>query len=92
MSTVALEIGSQAKGAHGTYTIAEKLHRDNVWRGANTQTNTNVIVKTAPESLLRNERNMLTRFRDVPTLRRLLNEVQDPPLLLLEFEPAGQGC
>ena len=32
MSTVPLEIGIQAKGAHGTYTTAEKLHRDNVWR------------------------------------------------------------
>ena len=32
MSTLPLEIGSQTKGAHGTYTIAEKLHRDNVWR------------------------------------------------------------
>ena len=27
-----LETGGQAKGAHGTYTTAEKLHRDNVWR------------------------------------------------------------
>ena len=28
---------------------------------------------------------MLTRFRDVPTLRRLVDEVQDPPLLVLEY-------
>ena len=53
--------------------------------GSNTQTNTNVIVKSAPVSLLRNERKMLTRFRDVPTLRRLVDEVQDPPLLVLEY-------
>ena len=28
---------------------------------------------------------MLTRFRNVPTLRHLLDEVQDPPLLVLEY-------
>ena len=28
---------------------------------------------------------MLIRFRDVPSLRRLVDEVQDPPLLVLEY-------
>ena len=54
-------------------------------RGSNTQTNTNVIVKSAPVSLLRNERKMLRHFRDVRTLRRLLDEVQNPLLLVLEY-------
>lgn len=48
------------------------------------QTKKNVIIKTAPDFLLRNERDILKRFQTTPSLRRLIDEVQDPPLLVLE--------
>ena len=51
---------------------------------SDTQTNRNVIVKTAPDFFLNNERDILKRFHTIPSLRRLIDEVQDPPLLVLE--------
>lgn len=48
------------------------------------RTKQNVIVKTAPDFLLRNERDVLKRFQTISSLRRLIDEVQDPPLLVLE--------
>lgn len=41
-------------------------------------------MKTAPDFLLRNERDILKRFQIVPSLRCLVDEIQDPPLLVLE--------
>lgn len=49
------------------------------------QTKQDVITKTAPDVLLRNQRDLLKRFQTVPSLRRLIDEVQDPPLLVLEY-------
>jgi serine/threonine protein kinase len=54
-------------------------------RCRNTRTNQNVIVKSAPGILLKNEREMLQRFRKVPSLRHLVDQVQDPSLLVLEY-------
>lgn len=48
------------------------------------QTKRIVIVKSAPDFLHRNERDILKRFQSVSSLRRLIDEVQDPPLLVLE--------
>ncbi len=44
----------------------------------------NVIMKTAPDFLLRNERDILKYFQTISSLRRLIDEVQDPLLLVLE--------
>lgn len=52
---------------------------------SNKQTKQNVIVKTAPGFFLRNERDILQRFQSVSSLRGLIDEVQDPPLLILEY-------
>lgn len=43
-----------------------------------------MIVKAAPEFFFRNERDILKRFQTVSSLRRLVDEVQDPLLLVLE--------
>ena len=51
---------------------------------SNKQTKQDVIVKTAPDFLFRNERDILKRFQTISSLRRLIDEVQDPPLLVLE--------
>ena len=44
-----------------------------------------VIVKTAPDYLLNNEREILQRFRGQPSIRQLVDEVQEPPALVLEY-------
>ena len=41
-------------------------------------------MKTAPDFLSRKERDILKRFQTVSSLRRLIDEIQDPPLLVLE--------
>jgi len=38
----------------------------------------------APDFLFSNERQILKRFQSVPSLRQLVDGVQDPPLLVLE--------
>lgn len=42
------------------------------------------IVKTAPPSRLKTERNMLQHFRGHPHIRQLVDEVAEPPALVLE--------
>lgn len=49
-----------------------------------TKTSQNVVIKSAPKYRFNNERSILTRFQSVHTLRRLLDEVEEPPLLVLE--------
>ncbi|KAL9100804.1 MAG: hypothetical protein Q9163_003870 [Psora crenata] len=51
----------------------------------NQQTKQDVVLKAAPDFLFRNERNILKRFQTISLLRRLIDEVQDPPLLVLEY-------
>ena len=48
------------------------------------QTKQNVILKNSPDFPFRNERDILKRFRNISSLRRLIDEVQYPPLLVLE--------
>jgi casein kinase II subunit alpha len=43
-----------------------------------------VIIKSAPKYRLDNERELLLRFRGQPCLRQLVDEVADPPCLVLE--------
>ena len=44
-----------------------------------------VILKSAPQSRLDNEREVLRSFSGRPYIRQLLDEVADPPCLILEF-------
>ena len=48
------------------------------------QTSQNIVVKTTPESPLNNERDILKRFQTITFLRRLIDEIKDPPSLVLE--------
>ena len=48
------------------------------------QTKQNVILKSARDFLFRNERDILKCFQTIPSIRRLIDEIQDPPLLVLE--------
>ena len=49
------------------------------------QTSRNVIVKPAPGFLLINERDILKRFQAVSPFRGLIDDVQDPLSLILEY-------
>ncbi|KAI4187881.1 MAG: hypothetical protein LQ346_005423, partial [Caloplaca aetnensis] len=82
-STAAMYVGNEINGFHGTYRTVEQLHR-NIWRATETKTSQNVVIKSAPKYRFNNERSILTRFQSVHTLRRLLDEVEEPPLLVLE--------
>lgn len=42
------------------------------------------IVKTAPPGRLQNERDMLRRFHGHPSIRQLVDEIAEPPALVLE--------
>ncbi|KAL8929960.1 MAG: hypothetical protein Q9208_001104 [Pyrenodesmia sp. 3 TL-2023] len=53
-------------------------------RSHEVETDRKVVVKTAPKHLFCRERQILTRFQAIPTLRQLIDEVQEPPLLVLE--------
>ena len=44
----------------------------------------NVIVKTSPDYGLRNEREKFKRFQTLAPLRRFIDEIEDPPSLVLE--------
>ncbi|KAL8941724.1 MAG: hypothetical protein Q9211_001700 [Gyalolechia sp. 1 TL-2023] len=76
--------GTQVKGSHGDYLITKQLHR-NVWHAIEKQTMQPVIVKSAPDFFLRNERDILNRFHALPSLRHFIDEIQDPHLLVLEY-------
>ncbi|MCJ1426505.1 hypothetical protein MMC29_004408 [Sticta canariensis] len=63
-----MQISIQANGTHGQYAISEQL-QENIA----SCTQQKVVVKAAPDFLL-----------PVSSLRRLIDEVHDPPLLVLE--------
>lgn len=52
---------------------------------SDSQTSRNVIVKTAPGFLLINERDIFKRFQAVSPFRGLVDDVQDPRSLILEY-------
>lgn len=52
---------------------------------SNKQTKQDVTLKSAPDFLFRNERDILKRFQTTSSLRRLFDEVQDPLLLVLKY-------
>lgn len=53
--------------------------------GSRRSNNTKVIVKTARGSRLQTEENVLRRFEGHQSLRQLLDHVDDPPCMVLEY-------
>lgn len=82
-----LRIGQVLAGQKTTYVISEKLHPA-IWRATCSPhpegPRKSVIVKWAPESRLKKECDILKRFRDVPSIRQLVDEIQTPPLMVLD--------
>ncbi len=52
-------------------------------RKSNSQS-TKVIIKTAPQVRLENERDVLKHFRTSPYIRQVLDETKNPPSLILQ--------
>jgi casein kinase II subunit alpha len=51
------------------------------------------VLKTAPVFRLRREQNILERFQNHPTIRQLIDYIEDPPCLVLEhLESDGLQC
>src|ERR1700710_1287019 len=44
-----------------------------------------VIIKTAPQGRLENERNVLKYICNCPYIRQVLDETKDPPSLILQY-------
>jgi len=82
-----LRIGQVLAGKKTTCVISEKLHPA-VWRPTcphhSEEPKKSVIVKSAPESRLKEECDILKRFRNVPSIRQLIDEIQTSPLMILE--------
>jgi serine/threonine protein kinase len=82
-----LRTGQVLAGKKTAYVTSEKLHPA-IWRATCPHhpegPTRSVIVKWAPEGRLKKECDILKRFRDVPSIRQLVDEIQIPPLMVLE--------
>lgn len=64
----------------GNYIISKQLHR-NIWRAMYLDTLSGSLLLNCQNT---NERDILKHFQTISCLRHLIDEVQDPPLLVLE--------
>lgn len=96
MAAAVLTTGQRLQGCHGAYTIIKNLHK-NIWSARwvphlifkffthlDSANGGTVIVKTAPLKRLHNERDMLQMFQSSPHIRPLLDQIRDPPALILK--------
>lgn len=60
------------------------FQKSNLARKRNSQAG-KVIIKTAPQGRLENERDVLKHFFNRLYIRQLLDETEDPPSLILQF-------
>ncbi|PMD57969.1 uncharacterized protein K444DRAFT_644242 [Hyaloscypha bicolor E] len=97
--TAGLKVGQCIKGKVGSYILSKQLHKD-IWTATCEALLINrsplsltlnrypslgkVIIKNAPKYLLEIERNVLMNFNGRPRIRRLLDETQNPPSLVLK--------
>ena len=93
------KVGQCIEGKVSTYTLSKQLHKD-IWTAmyqapANDRSPSpltlnrssklgKVIIKSAPKYRLDNERDVLKHFHARPGIRQLLDEIQDPPSLVLK--------
>ncbi|TKA37736.1 hypothetical protein B0A49_05362 [Cryomyces minteri] len=79
----AIRTGLRVQGAKSVYLIAEQLHRA-IWV-ATDEHRQRRIIKTAPPSRLKNERNILRHFEGEEAIRHFVDETTNPPSLVLEY-------
>ncbi|KAG5288876.1 hypothetical protein I7I50_01387 [Histoplasma capsulatum G186AR] len=82
--TTALRTGQLVQGRLGSYNISNQLHRD-VWTAIGTRCSQKYIVKSAPPHRLDNERAILKTLGHQSGVRRLVDDIQNPPLLVLQY-------
>ncbi|EGC44178.1 serine/threonine protein kinase [Histoplasma capsulatum var. duboisii H88] len=82
--TTALRTGQLVQDRLGSYNISNQLHRD-VWTAIGTRCSQKYIVKSAPPHRLDNERAILKTLGHQSGVRRLVDDIQNPPLLVLQY-------
>ncbi|KAK2808717.1 hypothetical protein FQN50_004388 [Emmonsiellopsis sp. PD_5] len=80
----ALRIGQHVQGNLGRYCLSTKLH-ETVWTAIESQSSKKIILKSAPPQRLDNELRVLQKFENRLGIRRLVDQVQQPPLLVLQY-------
>ncbi|CZT40874.1 related to serine/threonine protein kinase [Rhynchosporium secalis] len=75
-------IGQCIEGKISTYALSKQLHKD-IWTATTSELG-KVIIKKAPKYRLETERDILRHFHARPGIRQLLDEVQNPPSLVLK--------
>ncbi|KAL9100820.1 MAG: hypothetical protein Q9163_003850 [Psora crenata] len=78
-----LKVGQTLQGIGGSYVIREQLHR-RIW-SAMSSISQKVIVKTASDWPLKNERDVLKAIRDNPYIRPIVDTSDNPPSLILKY-------
>lgn len=80
-----LSAGQKLVGKLDSYVLLDKI-RDCIWRATpHSRCCTRVIVKLGPTARLDQERDALQSFRGHHAIRQMLDEVRDPPALILEY-------
>ena len=81
-----LQVGQKLHGHHGIYDLLKPLssHQKNVWLGIDSA-GRQVTVKTAPPTQFRNELKALKLFNGHASVRQLVDEIHDPPSLVLQY-------
>ncbi|CZS95508.1 uncharacterized protein RAG0_05118 [Rhynchosporium agropyri] len=75
-------VGQYIEGKISTYTLSKQIHKD-IWTATSSELG-KVIIKGAPKYRLETERDILRHFHARPGIRQLLDEVQNPPSLVLK--------
>ncbi|KAH8751781.1 kinase-like domain-containing protein [Hyaloscypha sp. PMI_1271] len=79
-----VRIGQQLEGKVGSYFVSAQVAKD-IWTATKSNSQAGkVIVKTAPQGRLENERDVLKHFRTCPYIRQVLDETKKPPSLILQ--------
>ncbi|MCJ1256961.1 hypothetical protein MMC24_004786 [Lignoscripta atroalba] len=78
-----LHAGFPVRARSGTFTVSRALRPD-VWLATDENQKT-VILKTAPATRLEAESKVLKHFQNHASFRQLLDRLDDPPVLVLEY-------
>ncbi|KAH8753663.1 kinase-like domain-containing protein [Hyaloscypha finlandica] len=81
-----VRIGQRLEGKVGSCFVSTQVAKD-IWTATKSNSQAGkviVIVKTAPQGRLENERDVLKHFRTCPYIRQVLDETKTPPSLILQ--------
>ncbi|TVY88570.1 Dual specificity protein kinase [Lachnellula willkommii] len=79
-----IKIGQRLEGKVGSYFVSAQVAKD-IWTATKSNSQAGkVIIKTAPQGRLENERDVLKHFHTRPCIRQMLDETESPPSLILQ--------